>query len=395
MMSRGSSSPTDRRSIPSVMPISSRTGGGDAGVGGRRRVGHQRPRVAEVVRDVDQLRARRAGACACARSSTNSAMIVPPPLHLAHREVVLRMAGEARIEQSRHAAVERGGDGGRVLVRPADAEVERLEALEHDPRVERAEHRAGVARHREIGVGDPLLRAEHRPGEHPPLPVHRAWSPNSGRRRPPSRAAAAAPARRRRCRRRRVAPASWPMSATAAMSTMSSAGFDGVSRKNAFVFGRRAFAHASVSRPSTTVVAMPKRGRMRVDQHPARAEQRAAGDEVVARRQMAQQRGRHRRHAGRRDAARLRPFEQAQPLLEHHVGRVLQPRIGHARALAAEARGGLLGIVVGIARGEEDRLRRLAEFGPQRAAAHRLRRRVPCRGDGPVVSCAALHGART
>ena len=44
------------------------------------------------------------------------------------------------------------------------------------------------------------------------------------------------------------------------MSTRSSVGLAGVSKKNALVLGRTACSQASMSRPSTSVEAMPKRG---------------------------------------------------------------------------------------------------------------------------------------
>jgi hypothetical protein len=44
------------------------------------------------------------------------------------------------------------------------------------------------------------------------------------------------------------------------MSTRSSVGLAGVSKKKALVLGRTARSHASRSRPSTSVEAMPKRG---------------------------------------------------------------------------------------------------------------------------------------
>jgi hypothetical protein len=56
---------------------------------------------------------------------------------------------------------------------------------------------------------------------------------------------------------------------------------------------------------------------------------------------------------------------------------ILQPRIGHALLLAGEARGGIGRLVIGVTRGEEERLARLAIFGARGAAAHRLRGGAP------------------
>ncbi len=91
---------------------------------------------------------------------------------------------------------------------------------------------------------------------------------------------------------------------------------------------------------------------------------------MIARRQLTQQRGRHRRHAGRLRPARLGTLHQRDAFLEHLDGEVLQPRVGHARDFAAEAGGGGLGIVVGVARGQEQRLAGLAELRAQHAALH-------------------------
>src|SRR3546814_8951716 len=64
-----------------------------------------------------------------------------------------------------------------------------------------------------------------------------------------------------------------------------------------------------------------------IDEPAARTEGGLRRDDMVARRQLAEQRGRHRRHAGRLNAARLGAFHQRDPLLEHRDGRVLQARI--------------------------------------------------------------------
>src|SRR3546814_10149841 len=88
------------------------------------------------------------------------------------------------------------------------------------------------------------------------------------------------------------------------------------------------------------------------DEPTARAEGGLGRDYMIARRQLAQQRGRHRRHAGRLDAARLGAFHQRDPLLEHRDGRVLQARIGHALRFAGETPGDFLGAFVCV-RSEE------------------------------------------
>ena len=115
-----------------------------------------------------------------------------------------------------------------------------------------------------------------------------------------------------------------------AMSTMSSVGLAGVSKKKTLVSGRIAASHAAVSRPSTIVVAMPNLGSsvsvsQRHDPNAARAPTRWSPAEswhssaaVIA------------AMPGRHAARRLGAFQQRDALLEHLHGGVLQARIGHA-----------------------------------------------------------------
>ena len=83
---------------------------------------------------------------------------------------------------------------------------------------------------------------------------------------------------------------------------------------------------------------------------------------MVARLQLAHQRGGNRRHAACRGAGGFGAFEQAHPLLEHGDGRVGIARIDEAGVLPIEARLGRLGRVVDEALGEEEGLRRFAEL---------------------------------
>ena len=112
-----------------------------------------------------------------------------------------------------------------------------------------------------------------------------------------------------------------------------------------------------------------------LDHVEARAEQGPRGDDVVARLELAHERGRDRRHAARRRPRRLGALEQRHPLLEHRYGRIGEARIDEARIVALEARLGQLHRVVEIALGEEERFRRLFEPRSQRAAVDQLRRR--------------------
>ena len=166
------------------------------------------------------------------------------------------------------------------------------------------------------------------------------------------------------------------------MSTRSRHGFDGVSKKNGLGVGPHGLA------PGVEVAAVDQRrcdaeARQQVLHHiEARAEQRLGGDHVIAGLEEAQQRRRHRRHAGRRGARGLGALEQLHALLEHGDRRVGVARIDEAAGLALEALLGLLGAVVDVALGQEQRLRGLGELRAQRAAVHQPRLGRPVGGIG-------------
>ncbi len=152
---------------------------------------------------------------------------------------VLRMAGQARVVDALHARVrlqparelERAG-----AVR-AHPQLQRLQALEDDPGVERRERRTGVAQERGERIMDQCARPEHRPAQHPPLPVEILGGRVNDEVGAQFAAAAAAPACRSSCpppaRRRADAQA-----APAPRCRRSrSAGLEGVSRNSRRVFG--------------------------------------------------------------------------------------------------------------------------------------------------------------
>ncbi len=112
---------------------------------------------------------------------------------------------------------------------------------------------------------------------------------------------------------------------------------------------------------------------------------------LIARGQLAEQRRGHRRHAAGLRAACLGAFHQRDAFLEHGDGRVLEARIGHPRSLAREPVGDGLRVVIGIARGEEQRFAGLAMLAAPGAAAHRLRRGAPFGGDRTVHAGGLLH----
>ncbi|PAV68457.1 hypothetical protein WR25_17441 [Diploscapter pachys] len=135
-------------------------------------------------------------------------------------------------------------------------------------------------------------------------------------------------------------------------------------------------------------------GQQRIGQPAARSERRAPADQMIARLQLTQQHRGHRRHARCHRPARLGPFQQRDPLFQHFDRRILQTGIGHPLLLTREPRRGIARLVVGIARGEEQRLARLAIFAAGRAATDGQRRGAPVGGDRTVLTCLALHAAR-
>ena len=112
-----------------------------------------------------------------------------------------------------------------------------------------------------------------------------------------------------------------------------------------------------------------------LDHIETRAEQSPRGDDVVARLELAHQRGGDRGHAACGRPRRLRALDERHPSLEHRNRRVGKARIDEARIVALEARLGDLHRVVEIALGEKQRFRRLFEPRPQRPAVDQLGRR--------------------
>jgi len=129
-----------------------------------------------------------------------------------------------------------------------------------------------------------------------------------------------------------------------------------------------------------------------IDQPAARTERGLGGDDVIACGELAEERRGHRGHAACLRAAGFGAFEQGNALFQHLHCRVLQARIGHALFLAGKARGDGGGIVVGIARGEEQGFGGLTHFRTPGAAAHGLRCGTPVGGDRAVLSGGAFHG---
>ena len=177
-MSRTSSSPTDTRMVPSVMPTAARAAGSSRRcvvVAGCvvRDFG-----VAEVVGDVDELQGveEREGS-GTVTDDVERHDGTSPTLELTQGERVLGVAGEVREEHPQHTpalgppALQRGRHLQRRLGHPAHPEVEGLQALGQDPRVEGGHRRAGVPHEVLDGTLDELLRTEDRATEGAALAV--------------------------------------------------------------------------------------------------------------------------------------------------------------------------------------------------------------------------------
>ena len=145
------------------------------------------------------------------------------------------------------------------------------------------------------------------------------------------------------------------------MSMISSVGFDGLSRKNAFVSGRTAWRHSLRCVPSTRVQGTPNcgsRSSTTQRQDPNRA---CAATTWSPARTCPIMRRRHGRHPRRGGASRFGPFEAGHALLEHRHGRVREAGVGIARLLVEKARLGGLGGVVDEALSQVERLGGFAE----------------------------------
>ena len=135
-------------------------------------MGHQRFRVADVVRDIDQLQRVENGvgflASAIDLEGEHRARLVHLPLH----KIVLRMAGQAGMAHLRHPPLQRLRHLQRVIRLGIGAQLQRLQPLQHHPGVEGRERGPGVALKGQQHRVDEIGAAAHRAGQHAPLPVH-------------------------------------------------------------------------------------------------------------------------------------------------------------------------------------------------------------------------------
>ena len=224
-----SSSPTETRSRPGLIPAASSSASVELALRGRRRVDDHRVDAARARRSARGASAWSMSAWPAARPPATSNASIPPAApgrnwRMADR--VLRVAGEARIEDAVHAvlALEPRGEGRGVPRVPLAADAEGQDPAQHEEGLERAERRAGV----DLDALDVRDRA-------PPSPRRRRRSGRCGRRGTSSRTRRPGPRRaraggrrtgwRRCCRRRTWRRGGGPARRSAAWSLTAVVGF--------------------------------------------------------------------------------------------------------------------------------------------------------------------------
>jgi hypothetical protein len=259
---------------------------------------------------------------------------------------------------------------------PVDAQAERLEALDQHPGVERAHRRAGVADNGLQSVDDELARAQDRAAQRAALAVDvlgcRVHHDVGAELERPLQ------------HRRGEGVVEHDLGAGLVREIAHRLDVDDVEHRIAGRFEQHGGGRlAERLLPLLEVAAVDELAgdavfrQQLVDDVVARAEQLARRHDAVAGLEQRQQREEHCRHAGRGGAAGLGALEGGDAVLEHGDRRIAEARILEVRALALEGRLGFLGAVVGVARGEKERFRRLVEIAAHLAAAHRARLRLP------------------
>ncbi len=255
------------------------------------------------------------------------------------RDVVAGVARQARVEHLGHRGVvrEQLDHLHRVVAVPVHPDAERLDATQHQPRVERPGDRAhrvlvegelvsdlGVGRDDraadDVGVAAEVLRRR----------VHHQVGAER-------RAAAAGRARRRCCRRPAWRPTPCASSASAAMSAMPSSGLVGVSHQMSRVVGTHRGAHrVQVGQRHRRVLHAPVR------EHPRDQPERAAvgvarQDHVIARAAQRAEQG----VLGREPAGEGQPacagLQRGERVLQRGAGRVRAAAVLVAAAQATHA----------------------------------------------------------
>ena len=345
-------------------------------MGRRLRVGDEALGVAEIVRDADDR--ERVGDPERSRLAAGNLEREhrAASLHLPPCERRLRVIGAARIEgaHDRRMSAEEFGDLPRGAGLRRNPYGQRLQRLQERPGVERRETRAGLAEEIVNVVGDEFFARQDDPAEHAPLTVDVL-----GRR---IDDAIGAELHRMLQQRRREHVVDHERRASPMHDLGDGGDIDDFERRVGRRFEERRFGVRAHRRPPRVEVRAVDEGRgdaearqELLDHVEARAEQGPRGDDVVARLELAHERGGDRGHSARRRPRRLGALEQRHSLLEHRHRRIGEARVDEPRIVALEARLGQLHRVVEIALGEKKRLGCLFESRPQRSAVDQLRRR--------------------
>ncbi len=306
---------------------------------------------------------------------------LPAARHLLSGDGRLGVVGASAVDDARDAfqARKRVGDDGGAGALCLHPDRQRLEALQHDPGVERAQGGAGLADEVLQVIGQELLAAEHRAAEAAALAVDvlgRRIDHDVG-------AVGEGALQHGRCEH----IVDHGRDAVLLGERGDGADVDEVERG----VGRRLEEErlrvgTDGGFPVLDVAAVDQRhgdAKARaqgLDDVTAGAEHGARGDDVVAGLQERQQARGDGGHAGGGGAGHLGAFQKAHALLEHGDRRVGEARILETRILVLETRFRLLGGLVDEALGQEERFGGLAELGAQHAAVHELRLGAPARG---------------
>ena len=180
----------------------------------------------------------------------------PLPVLLRHRERMLRMRRQPGVVDARHGRVRLEPAPAPALALRRHADAERLQALQHDPGIERRQAHAGAAHHRHQLLVDDLAGPHTAPGQHAALAVEVLGAGMDDQ---------VGAQLQRRCSAgvqkqlstASSAPASCAIVASAAMSHTSVSGLLGVSANSSRVAGRTAARHAPTSVCDTKLVSTP------------------------------------------------------------------------------------------------------------------------------------------
>ena len=232
---------------------------------------------------------------------------------LALRQRVLRMGRQAGVVDALDmlgcVSSQRASSSARGRLRE-HAQLERLQALQDHPGVERRQRRPGGAQEAVIGSPTSAFDPATAPPSTRPCPSRylvAEWMTRSA----PSSSGRCSAGVQNTLSTTSSAPACFAISARASMSETSVSGLDGVSRNSSRVLRPQRRRHSSTRVGETKVVSMPKRDRMVVEQLHGGAEHRVRAHDVVAALSVHHRGGEDRRHA--RGRARRRPRRPRAP----------------------------------------------------------------------------------